>query len=262
LPSVKSDVSDCRSKNIFSHNQQLLSKLLLSLLFCSLLQDGKEGIDNSRATELYILCTIKTRIHFSTSTIMFPLLALLFCVVLKPISAWQSSNSRFVGAPVVFQQRKSSASTAKWTMRDRSASYWFQAGDRVRVVDDVYKAGTNLRQRVGVVVETWEKCDVDPTCCCAEQVDTGMAVRVEFERDESNKELLESSFMHYFAEEELLKVKEEEVIEAAAAGNEKSLPFDGMSCTAFKLEQLQTHQKPRGIASFEPVRAEESTNKS
>jgi hypothetical protein len=88
---------------------------------------------------------------------------------------------------------------------------------------------------------------------------------VEFERSESNKGLFgeesrESSFLHYFAEEELLKVKDEIVEAAAASGNEKSLPFDGMSCTAFKLEQLQTHQKPRGIASFEPVRAEESTN--
>ena len=48
-------------------------------------------------------------------------------------------------------------------MRDASASYWFQVGDRVKVVDDVYKANINLLGRQGKVVETWEKCDVDPT---------------------------------------------------------------------------------------------------
>lgn len=49
-------------------------------------------------------------------------------------------------------------------MRDRSSANWFNVGDSVRVVDDVMKAGTNLRGRVGTVIETWEKCDVDPTC--------------------------------------------------------------------------------------------------
>ena len=50
-------------------------------------------------------------------------------------------------------------------MRDASASYWFQRGNSVRVIEDVEKAGHNLKHRVGKVVETWEKCDVDPTCC-------------------------------------------------------------------------------------------------
>mmetsp|Transcript_7585 Transcript_7585/g.16380 ORF Transcript_7585/g.16380 Transcript_7585/m.16380 type:complete len:292 (-) Transcript_7585:346-1221(-) len=86
------------------------------------------------------------------------------------------------------------ASTVVTTMRDRSASYWFSVGDRVRVVEDVVCSSSsvsglgsnsnnskfNLKGRVGTVVETWEKCDVDPTCCCAEQVDTDMAVRVAF----------------------------------------------------------------------------------
>ena len=43
----------------------------------------------------------------------------------------------------------------------------------MRVVDDVEKAGINLRGRVGTVKETWTKCKVDPTCCCAEFVDDG-----------------------------------------------------------------------------------------
>jgi len=45
-------------------------------------------------------------------------------------------------------------------MRDASASYWFSVGDSVRVVSQtVVKAGINLHQRQGKVVETWEKCD-------------------------------------------------------------------------------------------------------
>ena len=131
--------------------------------------------------------------------------------------------------------------SAAWTMRDASASYWFKVGDVVKVTDDVVKAGTSLKGWSGVVMETWEKCDVDPTCCCAEQVDLGMAVRVQF--GDANDE---SSFFHYFAEEELVKEPPKMA---------ENLVFDGKSCTAFKLEQLEAHQsQPRRVASFEPQR--------
>jgi len=103
------------------------------------------------------------------------------------------------------------------TMRDRSCSYWFSVGDTVQVIEDVLKGPQNLKGRTGRVVETWEKCDVDPTCCCAEQVDTDMAVRVIFQDDDEteptkNDETVESSeddsavFYYYFAEEELVKL--------------------------------------------------------
>jgi hypothetical protein len=88
------------------------------------------------------------------------------------------------------------------TMRDVSASYWFRVGDSVQVVEDVYKASDNLKGQVGTVLATWEKCDVDPTCCCAEQVDIGMSVKVQFEGS-GDGEALE----HYFAESELIKVE-------------------------------------------------------
>jgi hypothetical protein len=81
------------------------------------------------------------------------------------------------------------------------------------IVDDVEKSGVNLQRRVGRVTETWEKCDVDPTCCCAEQVDLGMAIQVEFPGplsgcdhvDSDGDGASESSFSHYFAEEELIR---------------------------------------------------------
>jgi len=133
-------------------------------------------------------------------------------------------------------------------MRDASASYWFRVGDSVRVVDDVLKAGSNLNGRIGTVVETWEKCDVDPTCCCAEQVNPEMAVRVRFQGTEKQASASgEGSFYHYFAEEELVKIRsEEEQI------SEPVVPFDGMSCVAFKMDQLKIDEKPRHIASYDP----------
>ena len=167
-------------------------------------------------------------------------------------------------------------------MRDLSASYWFSVGDSVRVVaDDVEKAGVNLQDRVGKVVQTWEKCDVDPTCCCAEQVDPNMAVRVEFEGTEADPTMAGTSFMHYFGEAELIKVKhaskattvpftltfspfqsfKQEARQGLFLHNQEdeeakdeSLPFDGMSCAAFKMNHLQSaSQTPRGIYSYEPT---------
>ena len=186
-------------------------------------------------------------------------------------------------------------------MRDRSASYWFTVGDKVRVVaDNVEKAGVNLQNRVGRVVQTWEKCDVDPTCCCAEQVDLNMAVRVEFNGTEADPNAADgTSFLHYFGEIELIQVKEEEesqeqqqgrgeattvaftcnqwhlfpsfIVSASRrqslfsqnhaddAGRDTSLPFDGMSCSAFKMDHLQSaSQTKRGIFSYEPPPIRES----
>jgi hypothetical protein len=141
-------------------------------------------------------------------------------------------------------------------MRDLSASYWFKVGDSVRVVDDVPKAGVNLRNRRGKVLETWEKCDVDPTCCCAEQVDMGMAVRVEFEGTEAEETEEGASFYHYFAEEELQKIQEEDLRSKQSEGDASSGPaaFDGMSCVAFKLDQLKMGQQAQRLAAFEASR--------
>lgn len=63
-------------------------------------------------------------------------------------------------------------------MKDASCAYWFNVGDKVKASSSVVKAGIELKGRVGVVMmNTWEKCDVDPTCCCAEFVDDNFAVR-------------------------------------------------------------------------------------
>jgi hypothetical protein len=148
-------------------------------------------------------------------------------------------------------------------MRDLSASYWFSVGDSVKVVDDVSKAGVNLRNRQGTVVQTWEKCDVDPTCCCAEQVDLGMAVRVEFQGTEVDETVDGSSFYHYFAESELLKSQNQPVAVMVDDEEEEDAPnvaFDGMSCVAFKLDQLKMGQQAQRLAAFEASRTAETND--
>ena len=101
------------------------------------------------------------------------------------------------------------------SMTDRSSANWFQVGDTVRVVESVPKGQVDLKGRVGTVIETWEKCDVDPTCCCAEFVDDSFAVRVRFGKRHENekednslelKDYQEQEFKHYFAEREIVKV--------------------------------------------------------
>ncbi len=168
---------------------------------------------------------------------MFFPIQLYHCVILLAtnlfvVQAWQSS---FTG--VAMSRKKYWASS--WTMRDRSASMAFRVGDRVQVTEDLVYRDMKLKHRQGIVVETWEKCEVDPTCCCAEQVDVNMAVRVDFQQEGG------VVFTHYFGEDELALVAK------------KNEAFDGITCTAFKLEQLERNQKPRSIASFNPNQTED-----
>lgn len=95
-------------------------------------------------------------------------------------------------------------------MGDHSSATLFEVGDTVKVIEDVIKAGDNLRGRIGTVIETWEKCDVDPTCCCAEMVDEGLSVHVKFNAKNEDEDVLSASdtFIHYFAESELQEVKQ------------------------------------------------------
>jgi len=43
-----------------------------------------------------------------------------------------------------------------------------EEGAWVLVSDNVVSGGVNLKGMQGKVVYAWEKCEVDPTCCCAE----------------------------------------------------------------------------------------------
>ena len=130
-------------------------------------------------------------------------------------------------------------------------------GDTVTVIEDVQKAGKNLRGLSGTVIETWEKCDVDPTCCCAEFVDENLAVHVRFDAVEENELFGNDTFVHYFAEAELVKRKEdEECVVEDRRREESAVAFDGLPCTAFKLDKLKMGEQARRIAKFDESRNE------
>ena len=83
----------------------------------------------------------------------------------------------FKSSVVAFQARigHSHQSSVKLLfMRDGStASTYFDVGDKVRVVMDVWhkprtQAPYSSKDLEGVILSVWEKCEVDPSCCCAE----------------------------------------------------------------------------------------------
>ena len=157
-------------------------------------------------------------------------------------------------------------------MKDLSSAYWFNVGDNVQVTSSVTKAGIDLKGRVGEVIQTWEKCEVDPTCCCAEFVDDNFAVTVKFQgtcrlepttgtgsEDGFIKGV--DTFTHYFNEEELLKVndrKDEDTHTKKDTSDElSSVAFDGLSCKAFKLDQLKMGQQAQRIAAYEASQSQD-----
>ncbi|KAL9187409.1 hypothetical protein ACHAXT_001512 [Thalassiosira profunda] len=144
------------------------------------------------------------------------------------------------------------ADATRLFMGDHSSATRFNVGDAVTVVDDVMKAGKNLKGLSGTVIETWEKCEVDPTCCCAEWVDEGLAVHVRFAAEGSDL-FANDAFIYYFAESELIIKKNDD----ADAEEESSInvAFDGMSCKAFKLDKLKMGEQARRIAAFEESRS-------
>ncbi len=163
-------------------------------------------------------------------------------------------------------------------MRDASSAYWFKVGDKVTVTSSVMKAGVDLRGRDGIVTEAWEKCDVDPTCCCAEFVDDNFAVCVEFRGPLQQEQRLEQkekpslikgldddkerSFTHYFNENELDKgvsVDESAKLSDSTDTITSAVPFDGMSCQAFKLDQLKMGEQAKRIAAYEASKEQDSS---
>jgi hypothetical protein len=78
---------------------------------------------------------------------------------------------------LAFQQMKLAAQYSKKNsilMRDGStASVFFAIGDKVRIIKDVWHHPKSLPpftsiKMIGTVCDIWEKCEVDPHCCCAE----------------------------------------------------------------------------------------------
>ena len=109
------------------------------------------------------------------------------------------------------------------------------------------KGGVDLMGFTGMVAELWSKCEVDPTCCCAEQVGLNMAVLVKFDGSVPGGKNVPSgkSFTHYFGEDEL-----EKSIISSEKQDDKDAPFDGLSCKAFKLKQLDMGGQAQRLKAF------------
>lgn len=134
---------------------------------------------------------------------MIPLrhiLVLLPLAILQPADGFISISQTHVTNSNIIHHRHKLRSPL--FMADHSSVTSLSVGDTVTVIEDVLKAGKNLRGKSGTVIETWEKCDVDPTCCCAEFVDENLAVHVRFDVEDDD-----TSFVHYFAEAELARRK-------------------------------------------------------
>lgn len=125
------------------------------------------------------------------------------------------------------------------TMRDTSAVYWFKAGDRVRVTESVLRGKEDLLGRTGVVTDTWEKCEVDPHCCCAELAEENSAVHVSFASASGD-------FEYYFSEDELAKVKAPSVGGVAAVVSAATTV--SAAAAAQDLEPLLTSEPRRDVA--------------
>ena len=151
----------------------------------------------------------------STATHGYMCMAALCLRLIVSASLWKEGRSFETGASWISstpttaalrrsRSRRPVAIRTRLGMGDRSCAARFRVGDAVSVTRDVEKLGRNLNGRAGHVVETWEKCDVDPTCCCAEWVEEGLSVHVKFEADGEEQRLFgNETFVHYFAEAEL-----------------------------------------------------------
>ena len=95
------------------------------------------------------------------------------------------------------------------TMRDGStASTYFNVGDKVRVVENVWHNPPTLptfssKDLEGIICGVWEKCEVDPSCCCAELA-FDAPIEVQFEGAQYNEGA--ASWTAHFAFDEIVRV--------------------------------------------------------
>ena len=97
-------------------------------------------------------------------------------------------------------------------MKDSStASVYFSIGNKVRIVKDVFHTPHNMTSfsslgMEGVICSVWDKCEVDPFCCCAELAyDAPIEVKFAGSRYDPSKE----SWNAHFALDELETYRDE-----------------------------------------------------
>jgi hypothetical protein len=98
-------------------------------------------------------------------------------------------------------------------MRDAStASVFFSVGDKVRIIKDVWHRPQSLPSfnsidLEGTVCEVWEKCEVDPHCCCAELA-FDAPIQVRFLGNQYSSDI--DNWTAHFAMDEIQVVKKSE----------------------------------------------------
>lgn len=96
-------------------------------------------------------------------------------------------------------------------MRDGSTSVgFFNVGDSVRVVSQVYHKSSkgesfSSKDMEGKIVDIWEKCEVDPHCCCAELA-FDAPIKVSLSGEDIRRITGEMEFVAQFANDELEKL--------------------------------------------------------
>ena len=136
---------------------------------------------------------------------MYPILVFFVALCAYSAMAFQVSSRMLPFKASSFIQRRSSSSLS---MRDGStSSNYFKVGEQVRVSTDVWhrpphasKPSFSSKGREGSVVQVWEKCEVDPACCCAELA-FDAPIEVRFEGDDYDE--TSSFWTAFFAVDEI-----------------------------------------------------------
>mmetsp|Transcript_18230 Transcript_18230/g.18295 ORF Transcript_18230/g.18295 Transcript_18230/m.18295 type:complete len:128 (+) Transcript_18230:89-472(+) len=95
-------------------------------------------------------------------------------------------------------------------MKDASTIGYFRIGDSVRIISDVphrSQNGTSFCSNgfTGKVVEVWEKCEVDPHCCCAELA-FDAPIQVQFTGEKVKQLMGSDEWCAHFALDEIEKL--------------------------------------------------------
>ena len=89
-----------------------------------------------------------------------------------------------------------------------TASIYFSIGDRIRVTEDVIhkpkeSSPFSSKGLIGVVIGIWDKCEVDPHCCCAELA-FDAPIEIRFDNNLYYKE--ENFWTAHFSIDEIQKI--------------------------------------------------------
>lgn len=105
-------------------------------------------------------------------------IVVIIILMISSVFTYYISYSNTLDNKVVHQRRatlnkKQSRGTILFMKDGSTASTYVSVGSRVRVCKDVWHSPLhasrfNANGLVGTVTSVWDKCEVDPHCCCAE----------------------------------------------------------------------------------------------